>query len=241
MTPPLFTTCAGNRSVKTTISLGSTPGALASPSKLLEFPPPSVTYGGLDARPQTKCFAGDVNYATFASNTILTRSYDFASNLSIPEARKRLVTQHKEADALYQTQFHICGATMGEQLRYMGTSTVARDIDFITTQLEGPDALMSVVSLLTIFVTDSSSCSNFYGFSYGTILGMYLVNMSVLLKEEQFLVCLPNTDSIDRFPDKVGRVAIDGVADATAWSCKFPDARIGVRLILHSQTILYMV
>lgn len=31
---------------------------------------------------------------------------------------------------------------MGDQLKYMGTSTVARDIDYITTLLEGQDALM---------------------------------------------------------------------------------------------------
>ena len=49
-----------------------------------------------------------------------------------------------EADALYRTQFEICRATMHEQLKYMGTSTVVRDIDYITTQLEGPEALMLV-------------------------------------------------------------------------------------------------
>ncbi|EKM57161.1 uncharacterized protein PHACADRAFT_254740 [Phanerochaete carnosa HHB-10118-sp] len=133
-----------------------------------------------DSRPSTKCFTGDTSYTTFVRNTVLTRSYDLASNLSDTEAKKMLVRQQREAEALYKTQFDICGKTMGDQLRYMGTSTVVRDIDFITTALEGPDALI-----------------NFYGFSYGTILGQYLVNM---------------------FPDRVGRVAIDGVADASAWA-----------------------
>ena len=59
---------------------------------------------------------------------------------------------------------------MGEQLRYMGTSTVVRDIDFITTALEGPDALMYAAmsdymridltsiyqQLLRLFVRDDS-------------------------------------------------------------------------------------
>lgn len=31
---------------------------------------------------------------------------------------------------------------MGDGLRYMGTSTVVRDIDFITKLLDGEDALM---------------------------------------------------------------------------------------------------
>lgn len=72
----------------------------------------------------------------------MTRSYDFASNMSIADARKSLIVQHKEAEALYRTQFEVCAKTMGDQLKYMGTSTVVRDMDYITAQLEGPDALM---------------------------------------------------------------------------------------------------
>ena len=101
----------------------------------------------------TKCFSGNLDYLAFAENTILTRSYDLASNMSTAEAQKFLVRQHKEAEALYQTQFDVCRKTMGEQLRYMGTSTVVRDIDYITKQLEGPDALMSArLSLILVLV-----------------------------------------------------------------------------------------
>ena len=74
----------------------------------------------------------------------MSRGYDLSSNLSDTEAKKLLVRQHKEADALYKTQFGVCAKTMGDKLRYMGTSTVVRDIDFITTTLEGPQALMQV-------------------------------------------------------------------------------------------------
>ena len=35
---------------------------------------------------------------------------------------------------------------MGELIGFMGTTLVARDIDFITTLLEGEDALMYAVS-----------------------------------------------------------------------------------------------
>ncbi|GJE93494.1 alpha/beta hydrolase [Phanerochaete sordida] len=132
-----------------------------------------------DSKPSTKCFSEGIDYATFSRNTILSRSYDLASNLSDAEAKKILIRQHIEAEALYKTQFEVCARTMGDKLKYMGTSSVVRDIDFITKALEGPNSLI-----------------NFYGFSYGTILGQYLVNM---------------------LPDRIGRVAIDGVADATAW------------------------
>lgn len=120
-----------------------------------------------------------MSYADFKRNTILSRSYDLASNMSMSEARKSLITQHKEAEAFYRTQFQVCKEAMGDQLKYMGTSTVVRDMDFITKRLEGDDALMSVL----VFVS-SDNCSptlkllsNFYGLSYGTILGQYLVNM----------------------------------------------------------------
>ncbi|KAM5538029.1 hypothetical protein V8D89_008226 [Ganoderma adspersum] len=43
----------------------------------------------------------------------------------------------------------------------------------------------------------NDSLINFYGWSYGTIMGQYLVNM---------------------FPGRVGRVVIDGVADADVWT-----------------------
>ena len=62
--------------------------------------------------------------------------------MSMDDARTLLVRMQREADALFKTQFQICGETMGERLRYMGTSTVVRDIDFITKTLEGDDALM---------------------------------------------------------------------------------------------------
>lgn len=48
----------------------------------------------------------------------------------------------KEADALLKVQFDVCKETMGDQLRYMGTATVVRDLDFMTRILYGEDALM---------------------------------------------------------------------------------------------------
>ncbi|KIJ55468.1 hypothetical protein M422DRAFT_24044 [Sphaerobolus stellatus SS14] len=133
--------------------------------------------------PHTKCFAPG-GYALFRQHTVLEHGYEVGKNLSDPRTRDRLVEQQREADALYQTQFKICNETVGENLKYMGTSTVSRDVDFITTTLEGKDALI-----------------NYYGFSYGTILGAYLVNM---------------------FPERVGRVVIDGVADPVAWASAPP-------------------
>ncbi|KAF8579923.1 alpha/beta-hydrolase [Ramaria rubella] len=133
-----------------------------------------------ETEPRVRCFGEDGNYQLFKTHTVLDRGFDVGPNLTDPRTRDNLLLQQREAESLYKTQFERCARTMGETLKYMGTTTVSRDIDFITTALEGEDALI-----------------NFYGASYGSILGAYLVNM---------------------FPDRVGRVVIDGIADAVLWS-----------------------
>ena len=92
-------------------------------------------------RPSSICFKKS-SYSDFKRHTILDLSYDIASNVSIDDTRLILLQNEKQAQALLKTQFEICNQTMGEQLRYMGTSTVVRDIDFLTKVLEGEDALM---------------------------------------------------------------------------------------------------
>ncbi|KAI0658734.1 TAP-like protein-domain-containing protein [Cubamyces menziesii] len=133
-----------------------------------------------ETEPRTQCFPTPEAHTAFIANTVLERGYDVGPDLTDPANRYHLIQLQRDADALWQTQFEICAKTMGDTLRYMGTSTVARDIDFITSLLEGKDALI-----------------NYYGTSYGTVIGQYLVNM---------------------FPDRVGRVAIDGVVDADDWA-----------------------
>ena len=93
-------------------------------------------------RPRTQCFS-EGTYKLFTSHTVLQRGYDVGrTNASDPLLRDRLIHLQTEAEALLKTQFTVCNEVMGDQLRYMGTSTVVRDIDFITKTLEGRDALM---------------------------------------------------------------------------------------------------
>ena len=92
-------------------------------------------------RPRTQCFEPPA-YNVFRQNTILERSYDFGPNLTDPGTREHLIELEREAKAYYKAQIEVCQKTMGESPRYMGTSTISRDVDFITTVLEGKDALM---------------------------------------------------------------------------------------------------
>ncbi|KAL7284631.1 hypothetical protein ACG7TL_001927 [Trametes sanguinea] len=129
---------------------------------------------------QQICYSSPAARQAFIANTVLDRGYDVAPDVTDEFNRYHLIQTQRDADGLYKSQFEICNETMGEQIRYMGTSTVVRDIDFITTLLDGEDALI-----------------NFYGLSYGSAIGQYLVNM---------------------LPDRVGHVVIDGILDAVAWS-----------------------
>ena len=76
------------------------------------------------------------------TNTVLDRGYDVGPNLTDPFTRDHLIQQQRDADALLEAQFKICAKNMGDQLKYMGTTNVARDIAYITSLLEGEDALM---------------------------------------------------------------------------------------------------
>lgn len=93
-------------------------------------------------RPPTDCFQSPDRRALFRHNTVLDRGFELPLNVSDDFARDSLIYQHRDAEALFKTQFDVCYQTMGDQLKYMGTTTIVRDIDFITRTLEGEDALM---------------------------------------------------------------------------------------------------
>lgn len=78
----------------------------------------------------------------FVSNTIFEQGFSVPTNLSDHRTRDYLIEHYQEFLAMKETQAQLCAKNMGEELKYMGTTTVARDIDFMTTALDGEDALM---------------------------------------------------------------------------------------------------
>jgi len=114
---------------------------------------------------------------------------------------------------------------MGDILKYSGTATVTRDIDFMATALEGKESLM-LVHLMSFPLLQCWPlwCRNFYGFSYGTILGVYLANMYVSIGRLPFKLL-----NWSRFPDRIGRLVIDGVVDPLAWYSKHNSTKIGFK------------
>ncbi|KAJ6550847.1 hypothetical protein DFH09DRAFT_988697 [Mycena vulgaris] len=145
---------------------------------LLGFDPRGIN----KTSPQVKCFDSAMDYNFFVANTVLEQGFTVASssNLSDPALEAQLVEQSRQFLALKKSQAELCAKNMGDELRYMGTATVVRDMDFMSKIFDGEDAKI-----------------NFWGGSYGSILGAYLVNM---------------------LPSRAGFVVIDGIADPVNWS-----------------------
>ncbi|KAE8257354.1 hypothetical protein A4X13_0g2406 [Tilletia indica] len=133
-------------------------------------------------RPIVDCFGSTRAFQLFKAGTALERAFDVAPNTFSEEGRQILLRQLTEAQALKQAEMEICNRTMGDELRYMGTATVVRDISYLN--FEGG--------------LGEGHPINFIGYSYGTVLGAYLVNM------------LPASS--------IGHVVIDGVTSAPGWS-----------------------
>ncbi|KZV78570.1 hypothetical protein EXIGLDRAFT_847400 [Exidia glandulosa HHB12029] len=127
------------------------------------------------------CFVSTADRQIFQANSPLSQSFNIPPDPTSPEGRAVIASEMKEWMSGTKAQFELCQNAMGsEDLVYMSTSTVARDIDYMATALDGEDATI-----------------NYFGVSYGTVLGSYLINM---------------------FPKRVGRVAIDGVVHPELWA-----------------------
>ncbi|KAK0443957.1 uncharacterized protein EV420DRAFT_1484833 [Desarmillaria tabescens] len=132
--------------------------------------------------PAIKCFSSVLEAQLFVANTVIEQGITVSSisNLSSPMLRDQLIEQHKQFLALKKSQAESCGERMGDELAYMGTATVVRDMDLMSKIFDG-----------------EGSKINYWGGSYGSILGAYLVNM---------------------LPHRIGYSVIDGIADPIAWS-----------------------
>jgi pimeloyl-ACP methyl ester carboxylesterase len=135
-----------------------------------------------ETKPKVECFLDPQSFRLFVANTVFERSFEVPSqhNISSPDARAALIEQNKQFLSLKEAQAKLCAQNMGDELKYMGSATVVRDMDFMTKIFDGEHSKI-----------------NYFGGSYGSILGMYLVNM---------------------LPDRVGYATVDGIADPVSWS-----------------------
>ncbi|KAG9118746.1 hypothetical protein FRC07_006601, partial [Ceratobasidium sp. 392] len=148
--------------------------------------------------PTVKCFESRASMDEFYRNTVFELGYTQPPNTTVSAtkngdalfARQRafddIVAQQRQALALFETQAKLCTKNMpngGAALKYMGTPSVVRDIAFMTDVLDGPGAKI-----------------NYWGGSYGSILGATLFNM---------------------MPDRIGRGMIEAIAHPDLWANQY--------------------
>ncbi|KAG8727378.1 hypothetical protein FRC11_013342, partial [Ceratobasidium sp. 423] len=124
--------------------------------------------------PNAACFNSLAEMDEFYRNTVFELGYAQPPNTTISSfnedalvAQQRafddIVAQQRQALALFETQAKLCTKNMpngGAALNYMGTASVVRDIAFMTDVFDGKGANI-----------------NYWGGSYGSILGATLFNM----------------------------------------------------------------
>ncbi|KAH7093915.1 TAP-like protein-domain-containing protein [Auriculariales sp. MPI-PUGE-AT-0066] len=101
-------------------------------------------------------------------------------NLSVPVERVVFRQQLRAWDARLRLAGELCAKNGGSVMRYMDTGTVARDLEQLSSVISGPNTPI-----------------NYWGFSGGSIIGSYWVNM---------------------FPHRVGRVILDGNGNPEEWA-----------------------
>ncbi|QRV74200.1 Abhydrolase domain-containing protein [Ceratobasidium sp. AG-Ba] len=129
--------------------------------------------------PGVDCFASQTAQDIAFAHTYQDIGFE-ARNLSDPVDLAVYAQQIRKADAENAVIAELCLNRTGEALRHVGTATVVRDLERLSQVIEGPETPV-----------------NFWGFSYGTVVERYFVNM---------------------FPHRVGNVAIDGVVDPVLWA-----------------------
>ncbi|KAF8314504.1 hypothetical protein DL93DRAFT_1072901 [Clavulina sp. PMI_390] len=130
-----------------------------------------------DSSPRLDCFPDKHTQDIFS----LEHGGGFqVGNLSTTSAQESFRAQLHKFQAENRLAAELCEERVGELVKHLSTSAVVRDLEYFSSVLEGKDTPV-----------------NYAGFSYGTIIGAYFVNM---------------------FPDRVGRILIDGVVEPYSWA-----------------------
>ncbi|KAH7341643.1 TAP-like protein-domain-containing protein [Rhizoctonia solani] len=130
--------------------------------------------------PRADCFATGTEENLFWEGTIPRAGLEARGNFTNQVDIDAFYEQVDEVDVLLEELGKRCVAYSPDTFQYIGTAAGVRDMIAMHDILEGP-----------------SKPIDYWGFSYGTVIGIYFVNM---------------------FPDRVGRVVLDGVVDPERWA-----------------------
>ncbi|GAB1525262.1 hypothetical protein RhiTH_008420 [Rhizoctonia solani] len=130
--------------------------------------------------PRADCFKTGTEENTFWEGTIPRAGLEARGNFTDQRDLDAFYEQEDEVDVLLEELGKRCVAYSPDTFQYIGTAAAARDMVAMHDVLEGPNKPV-----------------DYWGLSYGTVVGIYFVNM---------------------FPDRVGRVVLDGVVDPEYWA-----------------------
>ncbi|KAF8598570.1 hypothetical protein BDV93DRAFT_609757 [Ceratobasidium sp. AG-I] len=137
--------------------------------------------------PKVECFQSGTEETTFWNGSIRGNLLELRGNFSDATERQWFYSRVNETDKALIRFGKQCNKESQYMLKYIGTPANVRDMVALHDYLEGDKPI------------------NYWGVSYGTILGSFFVNM---------------------FPKRVGRVIIDGVVDPWLWATR-PFLEIG--------------
>ncbi|CAE6509951.1 unnamed protein product [Rhizoctonia solani] len=130
--------------------------------------------------PRANCFKTGTEENAFWEGTIPRAGLEARGNFTDQRDIDAFYEQVDEVDRLLKELGEKCVAYSPDTFQYIGTAAAVRDMVAMHEVLEG-----------------SSKPIDYWGLSYGTVVGIYFVNM---------------------FPDRVGRVVLDGVVDPEYWA-----------------------
>ncbi|PVF95170.1 hypothetical protein CPB86DRAFT_711744 [Serendipita vermifera] len=140
--------------------------------------------GVLNSGPSISMFSSDDEYFDFWAQLQGKDKLKARGNLTTPSDVELFMSQAPAFDAMAQSFNTMMIQKNGDNLKYIGSCAVTRDLVALVDAIYGQGADV-----------------NFWGSSYGTLLATYLTQM---------------------FPERVGKVIIDGVLEPYSYSNKSP-------------------
>ncbi|KEP51999.1 putative hydrolase [Rhizoctonia solani 123E] len=144
------------------------------------------------SHPRAECFKTATEERSFWEGTIPDAGLEARGNFTDQHDIDVFYEQVDEVDVLLKKVGKKCLEYSPDTWQYIGTAAGVRDMIAMHDVLEGP-----------------SKPIDYWGISYGTVIGIYFVNM---------------------FPERVGRVVLDGVVDPVYWANLPPHKLWGVGL-----------
>ncbi|KAG8761909.1 hypothetical protein FRC11_012319 [Ceratobasidium sp. 423] len=144
--------------------------------------------------PKVQCFESGTEQKAFWNGSIRGTNLELRTDFTNISARNEFYSHVDEVDSKLIDFGKQCNIQSKDMLKYVGTPATVRDMVALHDSLEGTKLI------------------NYYGLSYGTIVGNFFINM---------------------FPERVGRVVLDGIVNPWDWATKQP-SRIGYEALNSS-------